>query len=250
MEQTQEHFEINQQPSTGYSGEGSLDDIKDTTTTDNATSEETTATHTENTEETTEKTAVADGSENPTQDAVNTRLDTEAEVAKDLAAKGLDFNEIANEYDSKGELSAETLKKLEDAGYPKAIVDNYIRGLELDVQNFVSTVHGFAGGEENFNQLTKFVQSKGNEAINAFNNAINSGNLAQIQMVLYGLQSEMKATYGTKNRVIMGNGMVSTPSEGFETKQEMIDAMVDKRYGKDMKYTREVERKAMKSNLF
>ena len=51
MEQTQEHFEIKQQPSTGYSGEGSLDDIKDTTATDNATSEETTATHTENTEE-------------------------------------------------------------------------------------------------------------------------------------------------------------------------------------------------------
>lgn len=177
-------------------------------------------------------------------------MNTEAEVAKDLAAKGLDFNEIANEYDNKGELSAETLKKLEDAGYPKAIVDNYIRGLELDVQNFVSTIHGFAGGEENFNQITKFVQSKGNEAINAFNSAINSGNLAQIQLVLYGLQSEMKATYGTKNRVIMGNGMVSAPSEGFETKQEMIDAMTDKRYGKDMKYTREVERKAMKSNLF
>lgn len=247
MEQAQEHFEINQQPPTGYSGEGSLDDIKDTTAADNATSEETKDTHTENTEETT---AVEDGSENPTQDAVNKRLDTEAEVAKDLASKGLDFNEIANEYDNKGELSAETLKKLEDAGYPKAIVDNYIRGLELDVKNFVSTVHGFAGGEENFNQLTKFVQSKGNEAINAFNAAINSGNLAQIQMVIYGLQSEMKATYGTKNRVIMGNGMVSATSEGFETKQEMIDAMMDKRYGKDMKYTREIERKVMKSNLF
>ena len=89
-----------------------------------------------------------------------------------------------------------------------------------------------------------------NRIVPAFNAAINSGNLAQIQMVLYGLQSEMKATYGTKNRVIMGNGMVSNPSEGFETKQEMIDAMMDKRYGKDMKYTREIERKVMKSNLF
>ena len=80
--------------------------------------------------------------ENETQDnsAAEQTKSIEAEVAEqqkaeedlknDLKSKGVDFNSLAEEYNNSGELSEESLKALEKAGYPKTVVDVYLKGLQ------------------------------------------------------------------------------------------------------------------------
>ena len=56
---------------------------------------------------------------------------------------------------------------------------------------------------------------------------------------------------GTNNPTILGGtGGNASANTGFNSRQEMIEAMSDPRYGKDKTYTREVEQKTIKSKLF
>ena len=55
---------------------------------------------------------------------------TEADVKKDLAGKGLDFDALAAEYDKDGALSAKSLEALEKAGYPKSVIDGFNAAIE------------------------------------------------------------------------------------------------------------------------
>jgi len=53
----------------------------------------------------------------------------EAENA--VEAAGLDFASLESEYDTQGELSEDSFKKLEQAGIPRSAVDQYIAGQTL-----------------------------------------------------------------------------------------------------------------------
>ena len=79
---------------------------------------------------------------------------------------------------------------------------------------------------------------------------MNSGNVMAIQTMLRGIKADMVQTMGSSNPTIMGgSGAVST-NVGFNSKQEMVTAMADPRYGKDKAYTREIEQKVINSKLF
>ena len=185
-----------------------------------------------------------------TQTAISNTKQAETDLTADLAKKGVDFNELASEYDTSGTLSDASLAKLEAAGYPKSVVDAYVSGLTSTTEKFVDTVKGFAGGEEAYAQLGQFIRSQGDGVINAFNSAIQSGDLGQIQLAINGLKSSMVQSYGTNNRTIMGGGIVAQGNAGFETANEMVQAMSDKRYQTDAQYTREVINKVKYSKLF
>lgn len=193
------------------------------------------------------------------QQEVNTQLanaidhtkNLENRVRSDLETKGVNFDEVANEYNQQGALSKETLAKLESAGYPKALVDSYIQNLERTVEDYSRAVYEFVGGQEEYEKLAEYVRTKGDEEVNAVNEVINSGNLNAVKLVLAGLQAERVKVHGTNNKTILG-GDAGTPNspQGFANKQEMITAMRDSRYGKDKEYTKEVESKVIKSNFF
>ena len=79
--------------------------------------------------------------ETPVEDnPVETQKETEKVIKEELETKGLSFDEFAEEYQTTGTLSPESINKLEQAGYPKAMVDAYIAGLEAQTNKFVDTV--------------------------------------------------------------------------------------------------------------
>ena len=179
---------------------------------------------------------------------VKNQLAAENDLKEELKGKGVDFDSVAKEYENSGTLSADTFQKLQDAGYSKAVVDAYIAGMEATAERFERTVHDYVGGKEQFQRLSQFVSSQGQDTVDAFNKVVGTGDLMQIKLALQGFQAQMSQKYGTQGRSIMGSGSVPTVS-GYSNKAEMVTAMSDPRYGRDPGYTRSVQDKTMRSTF-
>ena len=197
-------------------------------------------------EETQETTTEVD---TPVEDnPIETQKETDKVIKEELETKGLSFDEFAEEYQTTGTLSPESINKLEQAGYPKAMVDAYIAGLEAQANKFVDTVKSYAG--DKWDNIVELVKTQGQEAIDGFNATLNTGNLSQIKLMINGLLAQHKTQFGTSNPLVTGMPTATTSQSGFTSKQEMVTAMADKRYGRDMSYTREVQTKVKMSNIF
>ena len=174
----------------------------------------------------------------------------EQEVKTALSKSGIDFDALAAEYDKDGALSAESLTALEKAGYPKAVVDAYLAGLDALADRYVQEIKNLAGGEENYARLIQFIGSQPQNVIDGFNAAIQTGNIAQIQLALAGVQAQMTAAYGTSNPSVMAGAQGAGTPTGYQTTAEMTKDMSDPRYQTDPAFTQEVYRKLKYSSLF
>ena len=175
---------------------------------------------------------------------------TEQEVKTALSKSGIDFDALAAEYDKDGALSTDSLAALEKAGYPKAVVDAYLAGLDALADRYVQEVKNLAGGEENYARLIQFIGSQPQNVIDGFNAAIQTGNIAQIQLALAGIQAQMTAAYGTSNPSVMAGAQGAGTPTGYQTTAEMTKDMSDPRYQTDPVFTQEVYRKIQYSSLF
>ena len=204
-------------------------------------------TQTQTNTETTESTQPQGGT---TQEQFTQAQQADSALEKDLTSKGVDFKALENEYIQNGALSEETQAQLTKAGYPKEIIDNYIRNVEREANAFVSTVKGYVGNDQEWNTFVSFVQSQGDTAINLFNDAINTGNLGIIQATLGQFKTQMVNAYGTNNPTLMSGGSATgAVQEGFASSYEMQQAMLDPRYGRDRAYTHTVEQKVINSKF-
>ena len=169
------------------------------------------------------------------------------DVKADLANKGVDFDKLSEEYDKNGSLSEDSMKKLEEVGYPKSVVSAYIAGLEATAEKFVNDVVSHVGGADKYRQIAQFIATSGQAE--AYNSMLEKGNLSEIKLALDGFRARMQARTGSTGRSILGGGGSGKVNNGYGTKQEMVKAMSDKRYGRDKGYTMEVQRKVMNSSF-
>lgn len=172
----------------------------------------------------------------------------EQDVKADLANKGVDYDALAKEYEENGKLSEESMKALKGAGYPESVVNAFIKGFEAQVQEYTNAVYKMAGGEAEYGRLCEFIKSLGEADVQAFNKTIDSGSLTQLSALINGYKAQMTTKYGTSNRSILG-GAGSVDNRGFNSKDAMVKAMNDPRYGTDMAYTEKVQRMTMQSNF-
>lgn len=184
------------------------------------------------------------------QEEFDKQQQTETDLKQDLATKGVDFDALAQEYDRLGGLSQHSLDSLAKAGYPRSVVDAYLNGLQATTDRFVSTVKGFAGGEQAFSQLQSFMQTQPRTVIEAFNSVIEGGNLGQIQLAINGIKAQMTSKYGTANPTVMGKGSANNNPQGYTSMEQMTKDMSDPRYQVDPKFTREVMRKIKNATIF
>lgn len=174
-------------------------------------------------------------------------LDT---LAKDLKVKGVDFNQAVKEYNEYGALSSQTMADLARAGYPKEVVETFIESRQVLENKFTNAVYDAAGGEKEYARLTQWAaQNLPSKVVNSFNRAIDSNNLEAVSLMLDGIKAKMTAKQGTRNPSIIGGATSAPSTKGFASKAEVIEAMSDKRYGRDAEYTASVERKMLYTNL-
>ena len=179
-----------------------------------------------------------------------TQQTRDAEIKDTLKEVGIDFDALSAEYDRDGALSAKSLEALEKAGYPKSVVDAYIAGLDALADRYVQEVKNLAGGEEAYARLVQYVAAQPQSVIDGFNAALQTGNMAQIQLALSGIQAQMAATYGTANPSVLAGAHGAGAPQGYQSTAEMTKDMSDPRYQTDPVFTQEVYRKVQNSSLF
>lgn len=175
------------------------------------------------------------------------------DVAAALKDNGLDFTKFEREYIANGDLSESSYKELEKAGITKKHVEAYLRGNEALMQQTITEITDMAGGMEGYRSVIQWAADNlPEEEITAYNEAMNSGNKPLIKMAVSGLVSRYRASEGSEPELVKGRAPAanSGAGAGFASKEEMVAAMRDPRYGKDSAYTREVERKTGASTFF
>lgn len=182
------------------------------------------------------------------EDGVKEQKKAEQDVKADLETKGVDYDALVKEYEDNGKLSEESMKALKGAGYPETVVNAFIKGFEAQVNEFTNAVYKIAGGEAEYGKLCNFIKGLGEADVQAFNETINSGSLTQLAALINGYKAQMTTKYGTSNRSILG-GANTVETNGFNSKDAMVKAMNDPRYGTDMAYTEKVQRMTMQSTF-
>ena len=188
----------------------------------------------------------------PLQKQMETNTQAITSVGKDLISKGVNLENAINEFEESGQLSEATLKAIEKAGYPRDVVNGLIEARRALDDAYTQKIYDYVGGEKEYQSLANWMRGNlSKDTINAFNEAVDGGNINVVKMMLDGVKAQRISKQGTRKPMIIGGTTKGTPSnQGFANKQEMVTAMSDKRYGVDREYTLSVERKMMYSNIF
>lgn len=185
---------------------------------------------------------------------------TEEDNASDSFVIGdCDVTALAEEYERDGALSEESYKELADNGFPKEVVDAYIRGVKASTQEQtelaqkeVDAILQEAGGLERYEKVMAWASDKlSPEEQEAYNKAVTSSDPTVARLVVQGLMSRYEKEYGSNPSLLSGDGGIAgTPiTNAFSNRSDMVQAMSDPRYGKDPDYTREIEGKILRSGL-
>ena len=160
------------------------------------------------------------------------------------------MNKYYDELRENGELSEDSYSELEDLGYPKHFIDNYVRGLKAEADSFSDEVFGVVDGKENYNKVVSWAEDNLSEAeIETFNEGLASGNISQAKMMVEALNSRYINSEGKQPNLVEGKNP-STTVDAYESKEQLMEAMRDPRYSKDPAYRKKVTMKLSKSNIF
>lgn len=183
---------------------------------------------------------------------------TEAERAANEAVTnaGLDVTSWQTEFNETRDVSekgrAEIAKALEAQFGPNArtLVDDFIEGQKVRLQNVETQVHNVAGGKDQYAQMMQWAGSNlSDQEVNAYNKAMGSGDFNAMSLAVDGLKARFVRANGSAPKLISGDGSIGDSNAGFGSAFEMTKAMKDPRYGKDPAYTKATEQRAMRSNF-
>ena len=210
------------------------------------------------------------GQPKPTEDTPPNTEDTptnELEIkAKDaVEAQGLSMDALQAHYNEHGSLSEDHYGSLAKGGLDKATVDAFIneigeaRTIKAQAQqgaldSLTAEIQGAVGGAEAYGAMVNWAGNNLDQgAIDAFNQATNSGDGNLIRLAVDGLEAKYKAAVGsgsTKGFVSGASKVAPSGVRGFESQAEMIKAMSDKRFDHLPSYQEEVRQRMSKTTAF
>jgi len=165
----------------------------------------------------------------------------------------IDFNKYEQEFFEKGNLEEESYEELKDQGFPKHVVDNYLKGIKAEANDQAQEIFKTVDGEENYNNMVGWAEENlPEEDKQAFNQAVTSGNQAQTKFAVEGLFSRYnKDAEGDKPSRVIDKGKVPKNNSGsFQSRSEVTEAMSSEKYQNDPAFRKEIERKLKNSNVF
>ena len=179
-------------------------------------------------------------------------------LASVLEEVGIDPQEISQRFVDNDSISDDDYSKLEDAGFSKQVVDTYLDGLRgvgaADADeipaDIIKGIKDSVGGDETYGQMQSWAeQNLSDEEGLAFNNLMDTGDAATIQLAVEGLYSRYSKSMGVEPSLYSGRPASSGPTP-YRSTAEVVAAMSDKRYGKDVTYTEDVQRRLGGSDVF
>lgn len=184
--------------------------------------------------------------------ATTTEIPATTDAAREQVENaGLDFDAISDEFTTAGALSEATYEKLAKAGINKTVADQYIAGQQALANQTRTEVFNVAGGEEAYVEMVTWAKTALTpEAINAYNNAMNSRDINSMKLAVDGLKARFAAENGTTPSLVGGSTSgASKAGDAFRSTAELTTAMKDPRYATDPAYRADVAAKLGRSNI-
>ena len=175
--------------------------------------------------------------------------ETASDVAELLDDKGLDFDVFQQEYNETGNLSDDAYAALDEAGFPRSVVDTWIQGQNALASQVTTEMYDIVGGQEDYNNMVSWASDALPESeIDAFNATMETQDPNMIRLAIQGLN----ARYRSEAEPTLMQGQTGAVSSGgrFESNAELTAAMSDPRYSKDPAYRQQVADKLARSSLF
>lgn len=159
------------------------------------------------------------------------------------------FDKFAEEFASSGELSNDSFDELAKMGYPREMVETYIKGMQSAQTADANAVMDVAGGTEGYKELTDWALNNMPETeLQLYNQMVETGT-DNAKMAVEWLMSKREAAEGVEPNLVSGKSQAPAKEE-FRSTAEVVAAMKDARYGKDPAYTKDVEEKLSRSSVF
>ena len=183
---------------------------------------------------------------------------SDEEVSEYAPAINLIEDASAEYYANDGTLSEETIESFSQMS-SQDLVNAYLeiqannpqapqQAVELSEAE-VNTVQNAAGGEANYNRVIDWAADNlTDDAINAFDSVVDSGNPMAISIAFQGLQSEYNEANGYEGRMLQGKAADSR-GDVYRSQAELVAAMGDPRYDSDPAYRADVIQKLDASDL-
>ena len=167
----------------------------------------------------------------------------------------------SEEFAENGEITAETAKAIEEMS-GKEVMEAYTRinkmvadggyedpgeGQDLGEAE-VEAIQNAVGGEQAYANMIGWAQDNFSEGeIQAYDNALETGNLSTINLALQALYYRYQDAVGTEGDMIQGKA--ASPTDGYRSQAEVVRAMNDPRYENDPAYRQDVYNKLERSNV-
>ncbi len=176
------------------------------------------------------------------------------DAEKAVKDTGLDLDAFAKEVFEAGELSADTRAKLAEKGIPESVVDSYVELQQAKAEKLVADLAKHVGGQDNLDAILQWgATGLTAEDTAAFNKLLASGDPITMKFAIDGLAARFEKTNGSLEgeRITGGSPKQAAGVKPFESQDEIIRAMQDKKWGADSAYTKKVEARLKASpNLF
>ena len=178
-------------------------------------------------------------------------------LASVLEEVGIDPQEISNRFTETGEINEDDYTKLGEAGFSKQVIDTYLDGLRNggvtgeDIASAqIQGIKDSVGGDDNYSKMVAWaVDNLPANEVNEFNSLTETGNATAIKFAVQGLYSQYNNAMGVEPNLVTGRASQSGPAP-FRSTAEVVTAMSDPRYGKDVTYTEDVQRRLGGSDAF
>ena len=178
-------------------------------------------------------------------------------LASVLEEVGIDPQEISNRFTETGEINDDDYTKLGEAGFSKQVIDTYLDGLRNggvtgeDIASAqIQGIKDSVGGDDNYSKMVAWaVDNLPANEVNEFNSLTETGNATAIKFAVQGLYSQYNNAMGVEPNLVTGRASQSGPTP-FRSTAEVVTAMSDPRYGKDVTYTEDVQRRLGGSDVF
>lgn len=177
--------------------------------------------------------------------------DTAEDEARDVVENaGLDFDELSNKFWETGALDDEDYEALESTGIPRHLVDQFIEGQQALIEGTRQTVLNSVGGEAAYSELTEWAKDNlPDDEIDAYNAAVNSGDIKMTMLAVKGLEARFRAENGSEPKRQIAGETARAGSEAYRSLSELQKDMSDPRYKNDPAFRRDVERKLSRSDI-
>lgn len=172
---------------------------------------------------------------------------TDEAVSNFVQEAGLDPVALSREIATKGDISPEAKTalgaKLEKAGLPPALVDEYITGQKAVMDKAVQEIMSVAGGEDGYKEMAEWASQNLSEAeLKAYADIMTRADINTAKLTVGNLNARFRAAVPQPGKYVKATtGIVL--NDTYQSWEQQKEAQRDPRYQTDPAYRKEVAKK-------